>query len=375
MKYFSINSIFFGNNFIFSPSISIKKMIRKTLHSFLLFHRSSYEILHRKLIWCWLFGDGLSVWWKKDKLICPGFRSFDGTFRNLIHLFWMWGCSWCSSTSHRYLLSSVIGSRLRCDCWPDARPGISGIEAKGFGECHLGFGWESWTEFYLASCLDSFTESTTTRLTAECMSDKLVLGRVNNEGAIFHVLTDTQKAQVANACLDNYLVIVLNILREKSILLFVRQCSFCHFNSPHSVGRQSSMARLTHLQTSNYPEPFRRQSWWLHRLSCSCRRLVALQNSRDIELSGSSSVLPWALGKIVLLNKSSLTQSPLKLIKHSPCLIRRCRFSVGKSVGRTARFVDVEPLLPPSICTERSIMIFLQMSLLDRKRKQNDFPS
>lgn len=48
-----------------------------------------------------------------------------------------------------------------------------------------------------------------------------------------------------------------------------------------------------------------------------------------------------------------------------PCLIRRCRFSVGKSVGRMARFVDeLEPFV--SNCTERSIMIFLQMSLLEK---------
>ena len=45
-----------------------------------------------------------------------------------------------------------------------------------------------------------------------------------------------------------------------------------------------------------------------------------------------------------------------------PCLIRRCRFSVGKSVGRTALFDPFGPFAVSS-CTERSIMIFLQMSL------------
>jgi hypothetical protein len=41
------------------------------------------------------------------------------------------------------------------------------------------------------------------------VSNKLVLSRVNNEGAIFYVFANAQKAQVANARLNNYLVIVL----------------------------------------------------------------------------------------------------------------------------------------------------------------------
>lgn len=59
------------------------------------------------------------------------FKSFDETFRNWSHPFWMRGCSWCSSMSRRFLSNSVIVSRLRCDCWPDAHPGISGTEAEG----------------------------------------------------------------------------------------------------------------------------------------------------------------------------------------------------------------------------------------------------
>lgn len=51
-----------------------------------------------------------------------------------------------------------------------------------------------------------------------------------------------------------------------------------------------------------------------------------------------------------------------------PCLIRRCRFSVGKSVGRTALFDAFGPLAP-SNCTERSIIIFLQMSLKTSKQE------
>jgi hypothetical protein len=88
-------------------------------------------------------------------------------------------------------------------------------------------GWRDGTDFYLASCFDGFTESTTTRFASKCVSDKLILGRMNNEGAVFHIFADAQKAQVANACLDNYLVIVLNFFsREKSILLFTRlHCS------------------------------------------------------------------------------------------------------------------------------------------------------
>lgn len=41
------------------------------------------------------------------------------------------------------------------------------------------------------------------------MSDKLVLCRVNDEGAVFHILSDAQETQVANTSLNNYLVIVL----------------------------------------------------------------------------------------------------------------------------------------------------------------------
>lgn len=43
------------------------------------------------------------------------------------------------------------------------------------------------------------------------MGNKLVLGCVNDEGAVFHILADSQETQVTNASLDNYLVIVLNV--------------------------------------------------------------------------------------------------------------------------------------------------------------------
>lgn len=58
--------------------------------------------------------------------------------------------------------------------------------------------------------------------------------------------------------------------------------------------------------------------------------------------------------------KKSMSLELYSMHCYSPCLIRRWRFSVGKSVGLTARLVDE---LHPSNCTERSIMIFLQISL------------
>lgn len=42
------------------------------------------------------------------------------------------------------------------------------------------------------------------------MGDELILCRVNDEGAIFHILADAQETQVANASLNDYLVIVLD---------------------------------------------------------------------------------------------------------------------------------------------------------------------
>jgi hypothetical protein len=79
------------------------------------------------------------------------------------------------------------------------------------------------------------------------VSHKLILGRVNNEGAIFHVFPDAQKAQVANARLDNYLVIVLSgfiFLWDKNQYCYsLGYILLLHFNSPHSVEQQSSMAR------------------------------------------------------------------------------------------------------------------------------------
>lgn len=93
-------------------------------------------------------------WWKlgikgREHGWCVlAFKSSGETFRSSSRPFWMWGCSWCSSMSHRFLSSLVIGSRLRCDCWPDGRPDTSGIEAETkvfFSHSSRGLRWASLT--------------------------------------------------------------------------------------------------------------------------------------------------------------------------------------------------------------------------------------
>lgn len=106
----------------------------------------------------------------------------------------------------------------------------------------------------------------------------------------------------------------------------------------------------------------------------NCVHADGLLNFRTAKILSSEDLLwffHWRWERLCC--EKQLTFIPLSfyVVQHSPCLIRRCRFSVGKSVGRTGRFVDeLEPLLPPSICTERSIMIFLQMSLLDEIKEK-----
>lgn len=79
---------------------------------------------------------------------------------------------------------------------------------------------------YLACSFNSFTKSTAAWLTAKSVSDELILSRVNNEGAVFHIFADAQKAQVANASFDNYLVIVLNNFSQKINIVFLFVTSF-----------------------------------------------------------------------------------------------------------------------------------------------------
>lgn len=47
---------------------------------------------------------------------------------------------------------------------------------------------------HLASSFDSFTESAATWLAAESMSDKFILCCMNNEGAVFNILSNAQEA-------------------------------------------------------------------------------------------------------------------------------------------------------------------------------------
>lgn len=110
----------------------------------------------------------------------------------------------------------------------------------------------AWSIIYLASSFDGFTKSTTTRLTAESVSDELVLSRVNDEGAIFDILPNAQKAQVANASFNNYLVIVLEEWKSSKIntdgeLCFISQ-------KPTPLGRTAiidgEMDTLTLVQLS-----------------------------------------------------------------------------------------------------------------------------
>lgn len=77
------------------------------------------------------------------------------------------------------------------------------------------------------------------------MCDKFILSRVNNEGAVFDILTDAQETQVTNASLDNYLVIVLNvfgsgrnqynlIIHERVNMGFYATCTTTNFQSKYN---------------------------------------------------------------------------------------------------------------------------------------------
>lgn len=78
------------------------------------------------------------------------------------------------------------------------------------------------------------------------MSNKFILCRVNNESAVFHILSNAQETQVTDASLDNYLVIVLNWKSVKINAMGTKKKFSIIFSSLHLAELQSLTAKWKH---------------------------------------------------------------------------------------------------------------------------------
>lgn len=212
--------------------------------------------------------------------------------------------------SHRFLSSLVIGSRLRCGCWPDGRPDTSGIEAETRKFRTLSSTSKAWKFVQFSPCRQlrwfyikhhySAHSGKRERRTCPVPCERWRRNFSHSSRCPRSSSSEREPRQLfgRRPVMDFF-------VNENRFLGWRRQWGRAE-HSPRSVARQSSTARWRRWLTSNALGPPRRQSSRWHRWSCSCPRPVAPHCSRDTELEGFSLVLPSASGTIVLLRRREI---------------------------------------------------------------------